>query len=113
MGNLIFSSKNAFREVSLSRRDDIISLAYVLQFFLMSQHLSWIDNKRPVNDQFDDIAQYKITTTARNYLTEETKFLYPFLKYAYKIGYEERPDYQYIRFILKKILLDKNFIPDY
>ena len=30
IGNLIFSSKHAFKEVSLSRRDDIISLVYML-----------------------------------------------------------------------------------
>ena len=112
MGNLIFSSKNAFREVSLSRRDDIISLVYVLQFLIITKNLSWINEECAVNDQWDRIARYKVFTTARNYCTEETKFLYPLLKYAYKLEFKESPDYNNIRFLLKKILLDKNYIPD-
>ena len=33
------------------------------------------------------------------------------LEYAYQIEFSERPDYDLIRFQLKKILLDKNIIP--
>ena len=38
--------------------------------------------------------------------------MYPLLKYAYKLGYTERPDYDKIKFMLVKILLSKNYIPD-
>jgi serine/threonine protein kinase len=33
-GNLIFSSKNAFAKVTLSRRDDIISLMYMIIYLI-------------------------------------------------------------------------------
>ena len=33
------------------------------------------------------------------------------LTYAYNLEYEERPDYNRLRFMYKKILLDKDFIP--
>ena len=33
------------------------------------------------------------------------------LTYAYNLEYEERPDYNRLRFMFKKILLDKNFVP--
>ena len=46
-GNVIFSSKNAFEQISLSRRDDLISLIYFLVFCVKS-NLSWIDNKRHI-----------------------------------------------------------------
>jgi casein kinase 1 len=36
-GNLIFSSKNAFAETTLSRRDDIISLMYMLIYLIESK----------------------------------------------------------------------------
>jgi serine/threonine protein kinase len=36
-GNVIFSSKNAFAQVTLSRRDDIISLIYFLIFCVNSK----------------------------------------------------------------------------
>jgi serine/threonine protein kinase len=41
-GNVIYSSKNAFAGVTLSRRDDIISLLYFLIFCINSKQ-KWID----------------------------------------------------------------------
>jgi hypothetical protein len=34
------------------------------------------------------------------------------LKYSYSLEYKKRPDYSYIRWLLKKILLDRNYVPD-
>ena len=34
------------------------------------------------------------------------------LKYSYNLEYAERPNYNYLRFMLKKILLDLDYIPD-
>lgn len=48
-GNLIFSSKNAFGQVTLSRRDDFISLIYFL-IFCVDSKLEWVDLKKPVSD---------------------------------------------------------------
>lgn len=67
-GNVIFSSKNAFAQISLSRRDDIISLVYFLIFCVNSKQ-SWIDNSRPVSEQFDEIAKYKINTKSKDFCT--------------------------------------------
>ena len=38
--------------------------------------------------------------------------MYPLLRYSYKLGYTETPNYDKIKFILIKILLDRNFKPD-
>lgn len=38
--------------------------------------------------------------------------LIQFVRYAYKLKYEERPDYGYLRHLLLKILLDKDLVPD-
>ena len=51
-GNVIFSSKNAFDQLTLSRRDDIISFMYFL-IFCVNSNQSWIDNLRPIADQFE------------------------------------------------------------
>lgn len=48
-GNVIFSSKNAFAQLTLSRRDDIISLVYFLVFCINSKQ-SWINTSKPVNE---------------------------------------------------------------
>ena len=49
-GNLIFASKHCLMRYSLSRRDDIISLCYLLAFFLQTK-FKWIDMSRPVKSQ--------------------------------------------------------------
>lgn len=49
-GNLAFSSKNAFMEMTLSRRDDLISLVYMLTY-LASGKLPFIKHNIPLIDQ--------------------------------------------------------------
>ena len=39
-------------------------------------------------------------------------FLYPIIKYAYSLSFEEKPNYEKIKFMLKKILLDRNYLPE-
>ena len=48
-GNVVFSSKNAFAKVTLSRRDDMISLVYLLDY-LIDTNLRWYDNKKPIKE---------------------------------------------------------------
>jgi casein kinase I homolog HRR25 len=48
-GNLAFSSKNAFNETTLSRRDDLISLVYMLTY-LSSGKLPFIRHEVPLVD---------------------------------------------------------------
>lgn len=110
-GNVIFSSKNAFDQLSLSRRDDIISLMYFI-IFCVNSNQSWIDNVRPISDQFEEIAKYKINTKAKDFCNKQTNFLYPLLKYSYRLEFEERPDYEKMKFLLKKILLERDYLPD-
>jgi hypothetical protein len=38
--------------------------------------------------------------------------LYPLLKYSYKLSYEERPNYSKLKFLIKKILIEREYIPD-
>ena len=49
-GNLAFSSKNAFNEITLSRRDDLISLVYML-LYLSSGRMAFIKHHLPLIDQ--------------------------------------------------------------
>ena len=57
-GNIIFSSKNAFSGYTLSRRDDVISLMYLL-LYLVDSKLPWLDNDAPASNQFNDILNFK------------------------------------------------------
>ena len=57
-GNVVFSSKNAFKRITLSRRDDIIALVYLLDY-LIDTNLTWFDNKKPIKEQKDFISDFK------------------------------------------------------
>jgi len=46
-GNMVFSSKNAFKRITLSRRDDIIALMYLMDY-LIDTNLTWFDNEKPI-----------------------------------------------------------------
>lgn len=51
-------------------------------------------------------------TSAIDFLTPKTIFLYPLLKYAYEMTFDEVPNYQKLIFNFKKILLDRDYIPE-
>jgi hypothetical protein len=103
-GNAIFSSKNAFAKLTLSRRDDIISLMYFL-VYLIDTKQAWIDFSKDIAQQFGEIRRYKIKTKAKDFLTKKTMILLPFASYAYDLEFEERPDYEKLKFFLRKIIM--------
>lgn len=65
-----------------------------------------------MNDQFEEIGRYKVNTPAANFITKETEFLLPFLKYTYRLKFNERPNYSKLKFMLKNILIEREFVPD-
>lgn len=55
----MFASENAFRQIALSRRDDLISLTYILTHFLNGK-LLWLGSlKRSDPDYFKKVGKVK------------------------------------------------------
>ena len=87
-GNLIFGSKNAFRGQRLSRRDDLISLAYLLIYivdgdleFMKGQCEDGDDNNSSNSDEFIKIGKGKLNMTPEEICpSAESKELIPFIK---------------------------------
>jgi len=48
-GNLAFSSKNAFKEITLSRRDDLISVIYML-IYLATGDIPFVSRNKSLED---------------------------------------------------------------
>ena len=89
--------------MTLSRRDDFISLVYFL-IFCVNSKLDWIDLKKPISDQFNEIAKFKILTKPRDLCSKPNlQFLYPLCKYIYKLNFKEEPDYVRMKFLLEKV----------
>lgn len=111
-GNVIFSSKNALMEYSLSRRDDIISMCYMLAFFL-NTNFRWIEMQRPVKQQMEKVRDFKNNASARRFLERSARCLTSLLKYAYELKFDEAPDYSKLRYMLVKTLLKHDEVPHY
>ena len=109
-GNLIFSSKNAFGEVSLSRRDDFISLIYFL-IFCFDSNIHWFDHTRELAGQYEDISRYKILTKPDQLCHGKSRCLLPLASYVYKLNFKDEPNYDKMKFLLEKELLEMNYVP--
>jgi serine/threonine protein kinase len=110
-GNYIFSSHNNFKFITLSRRDDLISLAYLLSY-LFNPDVEWMDRIYNDSKNFSNASKIKKSLTANDLCTEEAKYLLPFAEEAFDLEFDERPDYCKLKFMLKSILLNKDVVPD-
>ena len=57
------------------------------------------------------MAENKKQTSPEDFCVQNAKLFVPALEFVYTIGFEERPDYSKICFLLKKALLDIDIIP--
>ena len=107
-GTSRFASANSLRGVVQSRRDDLESLCYILLYF-MKGNLPW-DNVFGCSENEDNFLIYKI----KKHMKPELLFLnlpqetIDFFKYCKKLDFEQKPDYNYLRSLLLKILNYKN-----
>ena len=53
----------------------------------------------------------KEESSAREYCEGKSSYLAPVLEVAYNIGFKERPNYNHICFLLKKVVLDIDQLP--
>ena len=111
-GNLAFSSKNAFNQISLSRRDDLISLVYLLMY-LATGKLPFVKHDLPLMEQINRIKRKKNKYSPQKFCTAlKCAYFTEFAKEIYALGFEDEPDYSHLRFILQKNLMDKNDYPN-
>ena len=111
--NVIFGSINALSKNELSRRDDLESLGYILIYFIKGC-LPWenvaIKNKE---EKINKILELKKKITEEilcNGLPEEIKL---FLSYTKNLKFEEEPDYNYLKNLLKVVINTKNSDKDF
>ena len=58
------------------------------------------------------ILEFKTNTPPEDFLGKRAKYLIPLLQYAYDLEFEEKPDYERLKFMFQKVLMDKDFMPD-
>ena len=107
-GTSRFASANSLRGVAQSRRDDLESFCYIL-LYLMKGSLPW-DKVLGHSINKDLLFIYRLKkfmspNVLFKDLPKETKELYIYCK---KLDFQQKPDYNYLRSLLLKILNDNN-----
>ena len=106
-GTARYASINTHLGIEQSRRDDIEGIGYICVYFLKGI-LPWQGLKaRTTKEKYEKIKEKKISTSLDNLchgLPEEFKI---FIQYARELKFEDRPDYGYLKNLLRKIA-DKN-----
>ena len=100
-GTARYASINTHLGVEQSRRDDIESLGYMMIYFLKGS-LPWQgmvinDSKR----RYDRIKKLKITLKLEDLCQGLPKECAKFIQYARNMKFEDRPDYNYLRGLLR------------
>lgn len=113
-GNLIFASQHCFNLLTHSRRDDLISLAY-LMLYLIDGDLAYLtkdgnddqdDNESQFNQaEFQRIKELKNNLTPKDLCeSPEALTLLPFIEEVFTYEFDQTPNYDKLREILMRCL---------
>ena len=112
-GTARYASINALRGCEQSRRDDLEAIGYVLLYFLRGS-LPWqglkMDKK---DDRYKKIYEKKKATTAEELAKGFPSEMCEYIKYTRNLDFEAKPDYNYLRGLLKNIMMKNSFEFDY
>ena len=113
IGNARYSSLNALEGGSQSRRDDLESLGYVLIYLCLGR-LPWqgkISNSK--EDKYYKIREIKKNITPSELCNSLPPQFEEYIKYVRNLGYEEDPDYSYLKNLFLTVLKNNNWEFDY
>ena len=103
-GTLSYASSNVIIGKESSRRDDLISLGYVL-IKLFKGYLPWSSNFGEINKSlFEQLFYLKITNGYGKLFEGLTEELVDYVKYCKKLKFEEDPNYSYLSSLFIKII---------
>ena len=112
IGNINFASINSHYGFQLTRRDDLISLGYILIYFFTGE-LPWIDpyiKKKSMKQRIPYIFELK----RKNSITFNLpKIFETYMNYCYKLEYHEKPDYSFLKNKFKEFALNNMFHIDF
>jgi len=115
-GTARYASINAHAGLEQSRRDDLEALGYVL-IYLVKGCLPWqgLLSKTPKTKQerYDEIMQLKIDTSLKDLCKDLPGQFEEYLTYCRKLQFEERPDYGYLRQLLRDAFAQEGFQLDF
>ncbi|KAF7792983.1 hypothetical protein EIP86_004088 [Pleurotus ostreatoroseus] len=95
-----------------SRRDDLESLGHVFMYFLRGS-LPWQGLKAATNKQkYEKIGEKKQTTPIKELCEGFPEEFGIYLNYVRKLGFEETPDYEFLRELFAKVMKNNGDVED-
>ena len=99
--------------IEQSRRDDLEGLAYVL-VYLGKGKLPWQDlGVVDKNDRYEAIKNMKMRTSTAELCEGIPREFRIFLEYARSLGFEETPNYTYLKELFRDLMIKSRFELDY
>ncbi|KAH8116842.1 kinase-like protein [Phellopilus nigrolimitatus] len=103
-GTARYMSINTHLGREQSRRDDLEALGHVFLYFLRGS-LPWQGLKAATNKQkYEKIGEKKQTTPIKELCDSFPEEFSIYLNYVRKLGFEETPDYEFLRELFSKVL---------
>jgi len=112
-GTARYASINTHLGMEQSRRDDIEAIGYMM-VYLMKGSLPWqgMVNSNP-KKRYDRIKKLKLDTKLSDLCEGLPKETIKFIQYARDMKFEDKPNYNYLRSLLKKMATKMNMKIDY
>jgi casein kinase 1 len=112
VGTARYASLNSHKGYQLSRRDDMISLAYILIYFLKGR-LPWQKVKGNSKDEkYNNISKLKGGLGSKTLCSDLPKEFKVFLDYCCGMEFTQVPDYNYLRNLFKSLFRREGFTYD-
>lgn len=112
VGTARYASVNSHQGYQLSRRDDLISLGYMLVYF-MNGKLPWQRAAgKTKEEKYESIKKLKLGLGSTVICDKLPREFGVFLDYCSKLTFEQRPDYNYLRMLFKSLFRKKGFVYD-
>jgi hypothetical protein len=109
-GNIIFQSHNAFRKLTLSRRDDLLSVANLL-VYLIKGGFKWVNRLNNLSPLLEQVTKIKLSITPENLCALKAATFLPVVKEIFSYGFKDEPNYTKIKHMMRLVLLDKDIVP--
>jgi casein kinase 1 len=108
-GTARYASTNTHLGIEQSRRDDLEALMYVL-IYLMRATLPWQGlQARTKQEKYDRIKQTKVETSVGELCRGLPGEFEEYLHYVKSLKFDARPDYSYLRRLLREVFIREAF----
>ena len=112
-GTARYASINALSGCEQGRRDDLESIGYIIMYFIRG-NLPWQGLKvNKKEDRYKKICDKKKATTAKELCAGYPRQLEDFIEYTRNLKFMEVPDYNYLRNLLKEVIVNENSTIDF